>query len=104
MPHVMSRRNGLRVGIPVDARGVIHRFAIGGGGNELIFEPIKRSQYNSSKKSEGSHTSIGSSTGKKSQEKVETTVQVAEDDEPPKKKPAKQTKKSSGKKEDDVID
>lgn len=69
MPHVKSRRNGLRIGIPVDARGVIHRFAISGGGNELVFDSIGREAKAKSKKAGGSHTKIDSSKGKKGKKK-----------------------------------
>jgi len=36
MPVIESRVNGLKINIPADARGVVHRFATKGG-NELVF-------------------------------------------------------------------
>lgn len=37
MAQIKSRVNGLTIGIPADARGVVSRFATAGG-NELVFE------------------------------------------------------------------
>lgn len=37
MPSIQSSRNGLKINIPADARGVIGRFATKGD-NELIFD------------------------------------------------------------------
>lgn len=62
MPHIRSRVNGLRIDIPNDARGVIHRFAIGGGGNELVFEPITRKAFEQSAAASKAPVGIGSST------------------------------------------
>lgn len=59
MPHIRSRRNGLKITIPNDARGVIHRFAIAGGGNELVFEPVKKSDYEASTKSDEKPVTMG---------------------------------------------
>ena len=92
MPEVISRVNGLRINIPIDARGVIHRFAIGGGGNELVFEPIKRSDFDASKAKEKEPVGFG---GKPTEEPMETmtvtlTENVIEDDKPKTRKPRAQ--------------
>lgn len=54
-----SRRNGLRVFIPTDARGVLYRFAVSGGGNELIFDPIKRRDFDHSAKIDSAPAQLG---------------------------------------------
>lgn len=86
MAHIYSRVNGLRIGIPADARNIVHRFAIGGGGNELIFEPLRKSDYDQSKRLEGKPVEMGSihdthvpSEGEENQ--VELSVNVVEDEE-----------------------
>jgi len=105
MPHVVSRVNGLKIAVPKDARGVIHRFAIGGGGNELIFNPIKRSQFNVSKAEDVKPVGLDGTKDDddavvSADDKVELTTNVVEDDEPPKKKTAKKktAKKKTAKK------
>lgn len=59
MPFVTSRVNGLKVAIPNDARNVIHRFAIAGGGNELVFEPMSRKDFEASRKTETQPLGLG---------------------------------------------
>lgn len=87
MPFVKSRVNGLRIAIPNDARNVIHRFAIQGGGNELVFDNIKRSDYESSRRSEGAPIGLGSeapaptTVNADREDAVELTVGFVEDDE-----------------------
>lgn len=61
MPFVHSRVNGLKIAIPNDAAGVIHRFAIGGGGNELVFEPVKRNDFEKSRASEAKPVELAAS-------------------------------------------
>lgn len=60
MTQVVSRVNGLKIAIPADARNVVHRFAISGGGNELVFEPLTRKDFNQSKSTENNPMGIGS--------------------------------------------
>ena len=48
---VQSARNGLIIGIPTDARGVIHRFATKGD-NELVFVAPTATSQRSSRKSD----------------------------------------------------
>lgn len=91
MTHVRSRVNGLKITIPNDARGVVHRFAIAGGGNELVFEPIKKAAYNKSVKADDKPMAIGGGASEaepapepKSEDRVELSLNLA-DDAPPKK-------------------
>ena len=90
MPFVKSRVNGLLVAIPNDARNVIHRFAVHGGGNELVFEPITRKDFNASKASETAPLGLGEpdgpeqaplATGSTRENAVELTIGVAEDED-----------------------
>lgn len=80
MANVVSRVNGLKIHIPSDARGVLHRFAIGGGGNELVFEPITRKAFEDSKSTESKPVSMGTGSGdsKVRKEAVELTENVKE--------------------------
>lgn len=72
MAHVVSRVNGLKIAIPTDARGVIHRFAISGGGNELVFDPITKSMFNKSKATESAPVQLGGDTPAGGEAEVET--------------------------------
>lgn len=83
MPHVISRVNGLRVEIPLDARGVIHRFAVAGGGNELVFEPVTRKAFDSSKALDTQPLGLGSrdDTEVAVEETVVLTENVIDEDE-----------------------
>lgn len=62
MPFVKSRVNGLLVAIPNDARNVVHRFAVHGGGNELVFDPITRKDFDASRSAESAPLGLGSNT------------------------------------------
>ena len=91
MTQIRSRVNGLIIKIPSDARGVIHRFAIGGGGNELVFEPIKKSDYAKSLKADDKPIAMGEPDRGSEEdpavdgemESVQLTINVADDDETP---------------------
>lgn len=96
MSQVRSRVNGLIITIPTDARGVIHRFAIGGGGNELVFEPIKKNDYNQSIKMDAKPVAMGGPSEEEDPEvpsetgSVELTLNLADDSpEPEVAKPRK---------------
>lgn len=97
MAHVVSRVNGLKIAIPSDAKNIVHRFAISGGGNELVFKPISKKQYANSARAEGnqpiSFDSISKTqTSVDGVDRVELSVNVVDDeDEPAKKAPAKKT-------------
>lgn len=89
MPFIKSRVNGLLVAIPNDARNVIHRFAVHGGGNELVFEPIKRKDFDASRSIDSQPLGLGGTdTGPEVAPEadaranaVELTIGVAEDDD-----------------------
>lgn len=90
MTQVVSRVNGLKIAIPADARNVVHRFAIAGGGNELVFEPLTRKQFDASKGAEAEPMGIGQAES--SQPEVAETISLSEnvvDDEAPAKKTRK---------------
>lgn len=96
MPFITSRVNGLKIAIPNDARNVIHRFAISGGGNELVFEPPTRKAYNASKQSDTQVTKISEPDepiGSDREDAVQLSVTVAEDEKP------KRTRRPASKKE-----
>lgn len=116
MPQVISRVNGLKINIPADARNVIHRFAISGGGNELVFEPITRKTFDASKKDDQNPVAIGTASANElddSSHVVELSENVVDDGddatskEPVKAEPAKKTtrkpRKAAGKNEADAI-
>lgn len=87
MPQVVSRVNGLKITIPNDARNVVHRFAIGGGGNELIFEPMKRSDFNKSAQEEAKPVGFGAdeATVASADGAVELSINLVDDDQPEQK-------------------
>lgn len=87
MPFVTSRVNGLKIAIPADARNIVHRFAIGGGGNELVFEPIKRADFERSQAAENRPLAMGTTEGAQAptNEPVALTTNIAEEDEKPKR-------------------
>lgn len=58
MAVIKSRRNGLKIFIPHDARGVVQRFAVPGGDNQLVFEPIGKGEVNRSKEAEKEPVSL----------------------------------------------
>lgn len=106
MTQVVSRVNGLKIAIPADARNIVHRFAIAGGGNELVFEPITRKTFDQSKGSEKNPMGLG--TGGES-ESPEVTEQVAlsenvVDEEPPKKKTTRKPRKTAAAKKAEEAD
>lgn len=90
MTQVVSRVNGLKIAIPADARNIVHRFAIAGGGNELVFEPITRKTFDQSKGSEKNPMGLGSVASADDEDYgVATTVTLSEnivEDEAPKPK------------------
>lgn len=77
MPQVISRVNGLKINIPADARNIVHRFAIGGGGNELVFEPITRKTFDASKQDDQNPVDIGSVTTTE-QDEISHVVELSE--------------------------
>lgn len=83
MPFVKSRVNGLKIAIPNDARGVIHRFAIGGGGNELVFDPQKRKDYEASRALDSKPVTMGGPEAAPDDDDTDTTltVNVVDDEE-----------------------
>lgn len=97
MSLITSRRNGLKIAIPSDARGIVHRFAIAGGGNELVFDPIRRSTYSKSMAESDEEMELdagGASARATAAESAQTekTVELSEnviEDEAPAKKPAR---------------
>lgn len=82
MPFVKSRVNNLLVAIPNDVRGVMHRFAVSGGGNELVFDPIKKSDFQRSQRQDSEPLTIGGRAEPKPLERVALSTNVADDDEP----------------------
>lgn len=107
--HVISKRNGLKITMPVDARNVVHRFMIAGGGNELVFEPLTRSKLNESRAAEPSHLAMGGADTdepeapkKDGRQRVELTEHVIEDEDEAPAKPAPKktaTKRTAPKKD-----
>lgn len=94
MSLITSRRNGLKIAIPSDARGIVHRFAIAGGGNELVFDPIRRSAYSKSmaESDEEMELDAGGASARATAAESEKTVELSEnviEDEAPAKKPAR---------------
>lgn len=96
MAFVRSRRNGLKIAIPPDARGVVHRFAISGGGNEFVFEPIEKKAYEESASTDKVPVQMGSPDKVEVPQaaagsEVQLSLNVKEDEpEPePKRKPRK---------------
>lgn len=107
MASITSRVNGLKITIPNDARGVIHRFAIAGGGNELVFEPVRRKDFEQSALTDEKPVSMGGEdkTGeaaKRDPLPEGLSVNVTDDDAPAtsKPKPKKRGRKAD---DDDVI-
>lgn len=91
MAFVTSRVNGLKIAIPNDARNVVHRFAVAGGGNELVFDPIKRSDFDKSKAYDTKPLGLGSAAtddtdGGAQITKVELSENVAEDEPAPRRR------------------
>lgn len=99
MTQVVSRVNGLKIAIPADARNVIHRFAIAGGGNELVFEPITRKTFDSSKKGDADPLDIMGQGSDSGEVDVAETVELSENvvDEPEKKKTTRKPRKAAAK-------
>lgn len=84
MPFVRSRRNGLKIAIPNDARNIVHRFAVSGGGNEFVFEPISRRDYQASAATEAHPVTMGAPDNEPvAPERVELSVNLADDDDEP---------------------
>lgn len=108
MTQVVSRVNGLKIAIPADARNIVHRFAIAGGGNELVFEPITRKTFDQSKGSEKNPMGLGAA-GTSGDDEVTTTVALSEnvvDDEPAEEPKPKTTRKprKAAKAEQEAVD
>lgn len=116
MPQVISRVNGLKINIPADARNIVHRFAIGGGGNELVFEPLTRKTFDTSKQADQNPMAIGSVTTDEQDEishVVELSENVVDDDDAAPdeqlgnaesaKKSTRTPRKAAGKNEADAI-
>lgn len=108
MSQVISRVNGLKIAIPADARNVVHRFAIAGGGNELIFEPQTRKAFNQSKGAESQPLGLGTGgSADEGDEVVTSAVEITEnviEDEPepaakPNTKPTRKPRKAAPKSE-----
>lgn len=101
MTQVVSRVNGLKIAIPADARNIVHRFAIAGGGNELVFEPITRKTFDQSKGSEKNPMGLGSGSDTEAEDYgVATTVTLSEniledEDEAPKPKTTRKPRKAA---------
>ena len=116
MPQVISRVNGLKINIPADARNIVHRFAISGGGNELVFEPLTRKTFDASKQDDQNPMAIGSVTTTEQDEishVVELSENVVDDGDAatseelseaaPAKKSTRTPRKTAGKNEADAI-
>lgn len=107
MTQVVSRINGLKIAIPADARNIVHRFAIAGGGNELVFEPITRKAFDASKGSEKNPMGLGSGASADDEDYgVATTVTLSEnivDDEAPKKTRKPRAAKVEAQQEDEIL-
>lgn len=87
MAFVRSRVNGLKIAIPNDARGIVHRFAIAGGGNELVFDGMSRKDHSASVQADTKPVEMGA--GNAAQEPTQQplpqglTLNLADDDDKP---------------------
>lgn len=103
MASIRSRVNGLRITIPNDARGIVHRFAIMGGGNELVFDAMSKKVHEESTKADSKPVDMGSPADVEAN-KTEPlpeglSLNLADDDNPA--KPAPKSRRAED--DDDVI-
>lgn len=62
MAHIVSSRNGIKIGLPSDTIGVMKNFSVGDS-NKMVIKPISQKEYNDAKAEYAKVMAINSNKG-----------------------------------------